>query len=45
MSDITEENLQNPLIAEHLRASKRAKCGLILLVLGFDLQIVGTWMT
>ena len=44
MSDDDEENLKIPPIAAILRDSKRARTGLVLLIIGFALQIVGIWM-
>ena len=39
-----DEFLKVPLISHFLVQSKRAKIGLILLVLGFILQILGAWV-
>jgi len=44
MSEDRDENLKIPSIADRIRQSNRAKFGLILLTIGFSLQIVGTWV-
>lgn len=41
MSD--EENLRLPTVFDRLRQAKHAKIGLCLLVLGFLLQLIGSW--
>ncbi len=38
-----EENLRLPAVVDRLRQSTLAKWGLALLVLGFVLQLVGSW--
>lgn len=43
MAETDEENVKVPPIQDLLKQSKNAKIGLVLLVLGFLLQIFGNW--
>jgi len=38
-----EENLALPQVRDRLKQSRNAKIGMVLLVIGFILQIVGSW--
>jgi hypothetical protein len=38
-----EENLKLPFVKELLKQSRNAKIGLILLIIGFILQIIANW--
>lgn len=38
-----EENLKLPSVCDRLRQARRALLGLVLLVIGFLLQIIGNW--
>lgn len=38
-----EENLALPQVRDRLKQSRNAKIGMVLLVIGFMLQIVGSW--
>jgi hypothetical protein len=41
--DTREENLRLPAVRDRLRQSHRAKLGLLILAVGFVLQIVANW--
>jgi len=38
-----EENLQLPQVRDRLKQSRNAIIGVVLLIIGFSLQIVGSW--
>lgn len=38
-----EENLELTQVQDRLKQSRNAKIGLVLLILGFSLQLVGSW--
>jgi hypothetical protein len=44
-SDAREQNLTIPPVADRLRQSRRAMTGLVILTVGFVLQIVANWPT
>lgn len=39
-----DENLTHPAVRDRLRQSRDTKGGLILLIIGFFLQVAGTWL-
>ena len=41
--DTDEENLKLPVVVDRLRQSRNAIIGLVLLIVGFLLQIIGNW--
>jgi hypothetical protein len=43
VGDTREENLRFPTVQDRLRQSRNATLGLVLLVIGFGLQIVAAW--